>query len=126
MRAGASTANVIRALVTVIRARGSRQLVVRQTCAGAVASIRVGAVIVGQVATGRACGQVRMGAYPRTANIVGAIISVVGAPRAVDEVRMRATAETIADIVRTLVTVVAAGGARQYVIRQTRPVRCHL
>ena len=81
MRTGTSpVTDVIRAIVSFVRARGSRDLIVKETRSGSITGVRVGAIIVGGITTRGTRGQVRMAAPTgAVTDIVGAVVPVVGA-----------------------------------------------
>ena len=61
---------------------------------------------------------VGVGADAGITNVVGAIVAVVRTGRAVCHVRMGARTGPVADIIRTLVAIIRAGGPRRLVVWQ--------
>ena len=105
MRADSRATDVIRAIVSVVRARGAVHLMVIQAHAGTDAGIRVSAIIVSGITAGRSDDQIRMRADPRAADVIRAIVSVVRAGRTVRLVIVEAYSGAVARIRVCAVTV---------------------
>jgi hypothetical protein len=94
----ARRADVIGAVVTITRARRAIGFVVVQARARTVAGIRVCAVIIRGVTARRSSAQARMGADAGVADIIGAVVTVIGAGCAVGFVIVETGTGPIASI----------------------------
>ena len=83
MSADACATDVVGAIVSVVGADRPVLLVIVQAGAGAVAGIGVSAIIVGGITADRTGRQVRVCADPGVTDVVGAVVSVVWASRAI-------------------------------------------
>ena len=106
MRTDTCGTDVVGAIATIIRTARSIRFMIVQAGPSAIARIRVRAIIVGGVTTGRASRQVRMGADAGATDVIGAIVSIIGTGRSVGFVIVQARARSITRIrVRAIIVV---------------------
>ena len=106
MRTDTCGTDVVGALATIIRTARSIRFMIVQAGPSTIARIRVRAIIVGGVTTGRASRQVRMGAEAGATDVIGAIVSIIGTGRSVGFVIVQARARPITRIrVRAIIVV---------------------
>ena len=94
-----SIADIIGALVAIIGAGSAGGFMVVQAQAGTVTGIRVSAVCIGLIATGCTCCQVGVRTASRgIANIIGALVAIIGAGSAGGFMVIQAQARSVTDI----------------------------
>ena len=84
---------------------------VRQTRARPIAGVGIGAIVIRRIAARRTRDPIRVRTKPGRTNVVGTVIPVIRAGRAIGEIRMRAGPGAVTNVVSTLVPVIRARGA---------------
>ena len=121
MAANPQNADVTGAFYAVIRARRAVGFYVGLTDSPRVTSVRVVAIRLRGITTGRARGNRRMRASTGGAHVVRTLVAVVGTWGSIGGIGVRADALPVTDVVGALVAVVQADRARRLVVRLAEP-----